>query len=171
MFTSINIFGGPGTGKSTTAAMVFGRLKQLHKNAELSVEYAKTRVYEEQWKIFPDQIYIFAKMLRQYHRCEGKIDYMVADAPLLMSAVYARHLNHQYKTFEPLVIEAVNRYDNINVMLERTVDYQTQGRTQNEEEAEGIDQIIREVLIEYDQKIVTLPVDKNTVNEILLLVP
>ena len=77
MLTSINIFGGPGSGKSTTAASIFAELKRQHKNVELSVEYAKGRVYEEHFSIFEDQVFIFAQQLRQYHRCEGKVDYMV----------------------------------------------------------------------------------------------
>lgn len=171
MLTCINIFGGPGTGKSTTAAFVFARLKQQHKNVELSVEYAKSRVYEEHHSMFDDQVYIFAQMLRQYHRCEGKVDYMVNDSPLLLSAVYSRATNHRYKSFEPLVIEAVNSYHNINIMLERTVPYKTEGRNQDISEAEEIDALVKKVLSEYDQPIITLPVNDQTVDRILRLVP
>ncbi len=171
MITSINIFGGPGTGKSTIAALVFGALKQQGKNTELSVEYAKSRVYEEHWSIFDDQVYIFAQMLRQYHRCEGKIDYMISDSPLLLSAAYARVHDVRYKNLESLIIEAVNQYHNINIMLLRTVDYQVEGRNQNLEEAKKIDTVIRQVLSDYDQPIIELAVNAETVGRILNLVP
>lgn len=171
MLTSINIFGGPGTGKSTTAALVFGALKQQGKNAELSVEYTKSRIYEEHWSVFDDQIYIFAQMIRQYHRCEGKIDYMISDSPLLLSVVYARYHKNRYKALEPLIIEAVNSYNNINIMLQRTVNYQQEGRHQNEQEANNVDEIIKQVLSDYDQPIIELPVDDTTIERILKLVP
>lgn len=171
MLTSINIFGGPGTGKSTTAAHVFAELKRAGKNAELSVEYAKSRVYEEHWSIFPDQVYIFAQMLRQYHRVEDKVDYMVSDSPLLLSAVYARWHGIRYTSLEPLIVEAANSYNNINILLQRTVGYQEDGRTQNANEAEQLDRITQEVLSRYDQPVVTLPVDDTTVPRILALVP
>ena len=171
MLTSINIFGGPGTGKSTTAAHVFAELKRTGKNAELSVEYAKSRVYEEHWSIFPDQVYIFAQMLRQYHRVEDKVDYMVSDSPLLLSAVYARWHGIRYTSLEPLIVEAANSYNNINILLQRTVGYQEDGRTQNANEAEQLDRITQEVLSRYDQPVVTLPVDDTTVPRILALVP
>jgi Cdc6-like AAA superfamily ATPase len=169
--TSINIFGGPGTGKSTTAAAVFAALKQQGKNVELSVEYAKSRVYEEHWSMFPDQVYIFAQMLRQYHRVEGKVDYMVSDSPLLLSVVYGRWHGMPYKSLEPLIVEAVNSYHNINIMLERTVDYQSTGRNQDIEQAEQLDILTSLVLSEYDQPIITLPVDDSTVGRILNLIP
>lgn len=174
MLTSINIFGGPGTGKSTTAAAVFAALKQQGKNAELSVEYAKSRVYEEHWSMFPDQLYIFAQMARQYHRVVGKVDYMVSDSPLLLSVVYDRwhkEDGRRYKNLEPLIVEVVNSFHNINVMLERTVAYQTDGRNQDVTQAEELDDITHQVLSEYDQPIVHLPVDDSTVDRILRLVP
>ncbi len=171
MITSINLFGGPGTGKSTTAALVFGKMKQQHYNVELITEYAKTRVYEEHWSVFPDQIYIFAKMLRQYNRFSGKVDYVVSECPLLLSVVYARYMKHNYKNFEPLVVEAVGKMNNINIMLKRTVPYQPNGRNQDLREAETIDLMVRDVLKQYNQEIVELSVDINTVEDIMKLIP
>jgi hypothetical protein len=171
MLTSINLFGGPGTGKSTTAALVFGNMKQKHYNVELITEYAKTRVYEEHWSVFPDQIYIFAKMLRQYNRFAGKVDFVVSECPLLLSVVYARYMSHDYVNFEPLVVEAVSKMNNINIMLTRTVPYQPKGRNQDLEEAERIDCIVRDVLTQYNQNIIELPVDDNTVTGILNMLP
>lgn len=39
----VNLFGGPGSGKSTGAAYVFARLKMLGYNAELVTEFAKDK--------------------------------------------------------------------------------------------------------------------------------
>ena len=47
----INIFGGPGTGKSVTAAKLFAELKIQNKNCELITEYAKELVYDESYKV------------------------------------------------------------------------------------------------------------------------
>ena len=43
MAVVINLFGGPGCGKSTGAAYVFSKLKMLGVNAELTSEYAKDK--------------------------------------------------------------------------------------------------------------------------------
>lgn len=169
MLTSINLFGGPGTGKSTTAADVFVKMKKQHLNVEQVIEYAKSRVYEEHWSIFPDQIYIFAKMLRQYNRYDGKVDYVVCEAPLLLGAAYARYYEHEYTAFEALVLEAVNKMNNLNIVLERTVPYQPKGRNQDLQEAEALDRMVLEVLDDYDQPYHTVKVGDNTADEILEL--
>ena len=61
----INLYGGPGTGKSTTAAHVFALLKQRDVNAELVREYAKDIVWEGRTHllsgVFPYQLVIFSK--------------------------------------------------------------------------------------------------------------
>ena len=59
----INLFGGPSTGKSTLAALLFGTLKSKYDlNCEYVNEYAKDLVYEKRNQILlKDQLYIFAK--------------------------------------------------------------------------------------------------------------
>ncbi len=42
----VNLLGGPGSGKSTTAADVFARLKWQDINCELVTEFAKDLVWE-----------------------------------------------------------------------------------------------------------------------------
>jgi adenylate kinase family enzyme len=41
----INIFGGPGAGKSTTAAALFAEMKRRGMNVELATEVAEDREY------------------------------------------------------------------------------------------------------------------------------
>ena len=41
-----NLFGSPGTGKSTLAAYVFAKLKMLGINCELVTEFAKDKTWE-----------------------------------------------------------------------------------------------------------------------------
>lgn len=43
----INLFAGPGAGKSTTAARLFSTLKLRGKNAELVQEFAKGAAWEK----------------------------------------------------------------------------------------------------------------------------
>ena len=64
----INIFGGPGTGKSVTAARLFAELKLQHKNCELVTEFAKELTYDESYRVMENQIWIFANQhQRMYH--------------------------------------------------------------------------------------------------------
>ena len=56
----INLFAGPGIGKSTTAAGVFWKMKTLGFKVELVTEFAKSLVYASDLKL-NDQLYVFAK--------------------------------------------------------------------------------------------------------------
>jgi hypothetical protein len=57
----VNLYGGPGTGKSRTAALLFATMKQRGVNCELATEYAKDVVWEGRESLLSDQIYLFAK--------------------------------------------------------------------------------------------------------------
>lgn len=59
----VNLYGAPGSGKSTGAAYIFASLKMMGVNAELVTEYAKDKVWEETREVFNNQAYIFGKPL------------------------------------------------------------------------------------------------------------
>ena len=84
---------GPGVGKSTIAASIFCKLKELGFNVELITEYAKECVYENKLKTMQDQIYLLAK---QYHKIKNALDYndiLITDSPLLLSCIYFKYNN------------------------------------------------------------------------------
>ena len=54
----VNLFGSPGTGKSTGAAYIFSKLKMAGINAELVTEFAKDKVWEETHAPFKNQLYM-----------------------------------------------------------------------------------------------------------------
>jgi ABC-type sugar transport system ATPase subunit len=45
----VNLFGGPCAGKSSLTAILFGRLKREHHEAELAVEFAKALSRDSQF--------------------------------------------------------------------------------------------------------------------------
>ena len=52
----VNLFAGPGSGKSTTCAGVFSKLKLIGINCEMALEYAKDKVWENSLDVLNDQI-------------------------------------------------------------------------------------------------------------------
>ena len=148
----INIFGGPGAGKSTLAAEVFAHFKKNKLNVELVTEYAKDLVWEERNNILKDQLYILAKQNRRLERLRNKgIDVVVTDSPLLLGKIYFDLYNSNDTSkrsflLKSLIIETFISYNNMNVFLSRNEDfeYQTTGRVQkNVEEAILLDKRIR----------------------------
>ena len=79
-----NLFGGPGCGKSTLAARMFAKMKQLGIDCELVTEAAKDIVWEGG---VLDQYGLFAEQLRRVKRLEGKVDIAITDSPILLQAV------------------------------------------------------------------------------------
>ena len=63
----INIYGGPGVGKSTGAAMIFAKMKMLGINCELVTEYAKTLTYEKRFEILQEnQLYVLQSSIDKW---------------------------------------------------------------------------------------------------------
>jgi len=146
----INLMGGPGCGKSTTAAGIFNRLKKMGVDCELSTEYAKDKVWEENYKILSDQIYVFGKQQHRLYRLKDKVKIAITDSPLLLSIIYDQSHNDSLRA---LVLDVFNSYNNINFYIKRNVSYIEEGRCQNESEAHEVDDIclnlMKENNIEY----------------------
>lgn len=137
----VNLFGGPGSGKSTFAARMFTLMKMRGLSVELITEYAKDVTWEQRTPILSDQLYLTAKQNRRVMRLmDHDVDFAVTDSPILLSSVYAQlNGNVMYDSLVPLIREVYNSYDNISILLSRTVEYSTLGRSQTESEAVTID--------------------------------
>lgn len=138
----INLFAGPGAGKSTTAAGVFSGLKQEGINAELVTEYAKDLTWEGRHETLANQIYVFGKQFKRLQTLVGKVDVVVTDSPLLLSMIY----NRDWIYLNPLVLEAWNKFENSNIFIERVKPYNPAGRNQTEDEACALDRKICDLL-------------------------
>jgi len=136
----VNLYGGPGTGKSTTAAHLFAVLKQRGINCEMAREYAKEKVWDGSSHVLEDQLYVFAKQARRVRQLDGKVDFIITDAPLLLSLIYYQGDSAFFWHF---VKEEYNRFDNVDIFLRRVKAYETAGRLQTEEEAKELDEKIQ----------------------------
>ena len=142
----INLFGSPGSCKSTLAAGLFFLMKNAGYKVELVTEYAKDMVYENRTNILSDQLYILAKQNRRLSRLKDSVDYVVTDSPLLLSNIYSPNS----LIFNSLVTSIYNSYDNISIFLPLNQDkYQQYGRTQTVNESLEISNKIKD-LIDFD---------------------
>lgn len=143
----VNLFGGPGTGKSTYATRLFSELKMHGVNCEYVSEYAKDLVWDDDLAKLGDQLYVTAKQNRKLMRLIGKVDVAVSDAPLLLGLHYAppEYLGNVYAA---LVRNLFADYNNLNIFLTRPPGkvYQPHGRCETEDEARQIDEALLQVL-------------------------
>lgn len=151
----ICLWGGPGTGKSTTSAGIFNLFKKAGFNAEMNREYIKDWVWEGR-KIFDgDQTYIFAKQARKERMyMQSGVDIIITDSPLALATLYGQKYD-KYERENNACLAMLkqhhefckdNGYKVDHFFLVRQKEYNPSGRFQTEEEAKGIDGEIKILL-------------------------
>lgn len=164
----INLFAGPGAGKSTTAAGLFYLMKVQHYDVELVTEYAKDLIWEgrEDFLRNPDQLYIFSQQYRRVSRLVGKVEYAIVDSPLLQTLIYTPE--DQLPFLNPLISDIWTKFNNINFVLERNqTTYEENGRVHSKHESILLDSQIKNFLHIYNVPYKCIAVGTDTVATIL----
>lgn len=147
----INLYGGPGTGKSTTAAGLFYLMKRKGMKVELVTEFAKELVYSKADKIMQDQIFMCATQHHRLYRLnQTGVEYVISDSPLRLCQYYAKYSTQPSEVINKVVSLVDSLYDNYNVFINRTKPYIKLGRKGNEEEAKEADEGIKMLDIKFD---------------------
>ena len=133
----VNLFGSPGSGKSTGAAYIFSKLKMHGVNVELVTEYAKGKTWEHNREALANQAFIFGNQYFSISRCEKQVDVIITDSPLPLGLIYKtdRRLGG---SFDRVVFDVFNSYDNVNYFVLRDKPYNPAGRNQTEQESTEI---------------------------------
>jgi len=145
----INIFGGPGVGKTVQSMLLTAQLKIKGFNACLVPEYARELVYENKIDILQnDQLHVFEEQSRRLNIRYGKVDIAVCECPILLNIAYNKIYNSADQNFNELVLETHNNknYKNFNYILQRETLYKNEGRYQNENGAKNVDNVILEII-------------------------
>lgn len=141
----VNLYGGPGCGKSTCAAYVFARLKAMGVKAELVTEFAKDCVWENNLTAIANQCYVFGNQYYRMWRIKG-MDVIITDSPILLTSIYDTSKQGVKDALARLAIEAYREFDNMDFFLERVRPFEQEGRVQNEEQSKENDYFIRLLL-------------------------
>ncbi len=144
----VNLFGAPGSGKSTAMAYIFASLKMRGINCEMAPEYAKELFYEENFTAFENQVFIFGNQFYRIARLMDKVDVVITDAPAFIS-IYYNNLECAKEEFNMFIAQVNNTFNNRNYYLKRVVEYDTNGRHQSEQQANEVGETILELLNRY----------------------
>ena len=154
----VNLYGGPGAGKSTFMANLFYKLKVLGIEVEMAPEFAKDLVWEERFNYFDEQIYIFAKQLHRINRVLGKVDVCISDSPLQNSYIYLKEENPELKA---LIDKEFAHFNNLNFYIKRGNKYVQNGRNEDEEQAKEVDRKIETLLSTLPHQVVDRSIDTD----------
>ena len=142
---TINLFGGPGSGKSTTAAAVFSLLKMHDVNAELVTEFAKDLTWEGRTKALDNQYYVSSKQYHRMWRIKDQVDVIITDSALLLGLMYGEN---RPQCFDETIMHLFNEFNNMNYFILRQKKFNPKGRNQTEEEAKELDNKILLMLLD-----------------------
>lgn len=136
-------------------------------NAELITEFAKDKTYEENLEALKNQVYMFGNQYFRISRCEGKVDVIVTDSPLLLSLIYNKNPILD-ENFENVVKKISNYYSNQkNYYIKRVSQYENSGRIHTEKESNEIADKILNMLQTENIEFKVINGDKQGYNEIL----
>ena len=170
--TIINIAGGPGTGKTTVAAQLFSKLKEMGYEVENVSEFAKELVWEGRKEAFNDRLYMHSEQNHRLMQMNNKLDYIITDSPLFLTSVYNNYyLKDKFpKSYNNMIdivsLETFNLYNNKVYLLNRDTKYKVIGRRESIKDAVEIDKDIKTYLIKNKIKYKEITLD-NAIQEIL----
>lgn len=139
----VNLYAGPGAGKSTGAAYIFAKLKMAGIDCEYVSEYAKDRVWQDdQFPLQHCQLYVIGKQCLKIERLLGKVDVIITDSPIALGSMYTDE-----KPYQDVVLYTAHKYKRtLNIFVKRKKTYNPNGRNQTEAEAIEIDNRIIKML-------------------------
>jgi len=147
----IDILGGSGLGKSTTAAGLFYYMKLKGINCEQVTEFVKKLAWEGK-RITPlDQLYTMGQQTQSEALLYGKVDYIVTDSPILLSAMYDSFYNKRTAIVDTVLdFIKVSEIKHHYYLLERHKEFDPRGRFETAAQAKEIDGFIKEKMVQWE---------------------
>jgi len=173
----INLFGGPGIGKSSIASGLTYKLKKKHITCDNPYEFPKVLAWDENYSAISDQLYVLANQHRGIVKSYGKVDYIILDSPVILSLIYKDYYNAKRKSdhpsrlykqnFDNMILDIHKGYESINILLKRGKGkHNDKERYHNLEESKELDTMIQESLDLHGIEYYIVEVGKNTLKDI-----
>ena len=139
----VNFFAGPGAAKSTLAAHCFAELKWNGINCEIVQEYAKEKVWEENYELLKNQSFIYSHQYQALNRLNNKVQVILCDSPLLLSIIYDSERDPHFAAY---VLSKFDSFYNLNFFITRSKPFLQDGRMHNEDQSKVLDKQIKDLL-------------------------
>lgn len=123
-------------------------MKAAGYKCELVTEYAKELVYARDIDGLTDQKHVSKVQAHRQGILRGKVDYIITDSPLPLGLYYARYSRRETEGLGDLIWSEWQRYDNINIFVNRVKPYVTYGRRGSEDSAREVCKTLRAMLEE-----------------------
>ena len=171
MTTIINLYGGPGIGKSVIARYLAARMSIAGEKVELVSEYVKSWAWEKR-TIGPfDQLYFVGQQAKKEYILLGNVDWVVTDSPVALCVVYSNKyspkkialgIEQMCQGYYDTLQEAGHKV--LNIMLTRDErPYNGEGRFETEDEAKLVDIQIRDMLTKLNFTVYEMPANAESV--------
>lgn len=163
----INLFGAPGSGKSTTMLGLTYQMKMLGLSVENTPEYFKDLILEGTDKgEFGGQLAVLAEQNRRLARLVGKNDFAVTDCPLPLIDFYTPKDYVDY--FHEFSKSLYNKYDNAaNYFIVRAHTFENEKRVHDEATSDKLSKEIYDFLNENNIKVKVFESSEDLVTVIL----
>lgn len=162
----INLFGGPGAGKSSGAAYIFSKLKLMGVDCEYVSEFAKECTWQNRQDALNDQFYIAAMQAHRIQVMKNKVEVIITDSPIIICNAYTQDLPY-YKEIHDITFKIRSEFDNYDYYIERVKSYLAKGRNQTEEQAKEKGNIIKNLLENNNVKYLTFPGNEEGYEDIM----
>lgn len=167
----INIIGGPGIGKTTISALLFANLKIKGYICEYVQEFAKKLVWLKDYDTLNNQFFVSREQYTLLKQIDGHVDFLITDGPLIHGIYYNKYNkdnNSNVDKVEKFIINSIDKFKNINIVLDRVDrDYEKEGRIQTEEEAKDIDVILKHILRTNNYSFSSFPAEPDEIENIV----
>lgn len=139
----INLFGGPGVGKTTLAAQVFAELRRQKVVCSLVPEWIKTWAYQGRPIRGFDQVFSFSNQLHMEEEAIRYTNLIITDSPLFLQCMYSdKHAPIVSTYLWDIAITFESCYPSINFFVQRSGGYESHGRYESEVQALEMDDYI-----------------------------
>lgn len=162
---TVNIYGGPGCGKSTRINYIASILKLNGILCEVCSEFAKDEIHKGCSDNLKDQKYIFGNQQHLLKKLTEIYPIIINDGTLMNCIMYDLSGDNE---FHNVIYKTYKEFNNLNYFIERDKDikFVQEGRVHSYEESLEKDKEILKILEKYDESYESFDV-KKIINTIL----